>query len=188
MVHGVERKRDEGGMSVSRHGIPWSEEELAILREFYQEMPLEELAKKLPGRTLTAIERAANRRGIKKTRSKVHEFLTPAGLRRFKELVEKHKTMEGVAREIGVLACTISHWRRTYAPIQNIFDEVLYKEKRKKSMPQPLEAIGESAEDPLGECAGCPYPRQIGRSQYGCYWPTCLRDDLRRLRSGTNAE
>ena len=157
--------------------MPWSEEELAILREFYRKMPLEELAKKLPGRTLAAIERAANRHSIKKNRSKVHEFLTPAGLRRFKELLEKHRTMEGVAREIGVLACTISYWRRTHVPIQNIFTEVLYKEKRKKPMPQPLYPLGESAGG-LGECAGCPYPRKIGRSKYGCYWPTCLRDDL----------
>jgi len=148
VVHGVERKRDEGGMSVSRHRMPWSEEELAILREFYRKMPLEELAKKLPGRTLAAIERAANRHSIKKNRSKVHEFLTPAGLRRFKELLEKHRTMEGVAREIGVLACTISYWRRAHVPIQNIFTEVLYKEKRKKPMPQPLYPLGESAGGP----------------------------------------
>lgn len=173
---------------MSRHGMAWSEEEVAILREFYQKMPLEELAKKLPGRTLTAIKGAADRYGATKNRTKVHEFLTPAGLRRFQELVEKYRTMEGVAREIGVHSNTISYWRRTHVPIRNIFAEVLYKEKRKKPAPQPLDPLGECAGDPLGECAGCPYPRKIGRSQYGCYWPTCLRDDLRRLRSGTNAE
>mgnify|MGYP003808403819 CR=1 FL=1 len=170
VVHGVEQKRDEGGMNVSRDGMTWSKEEIAILREFYQKMPLEELAKKLPGRTLIAIKGAAGRYGVTKNRTKVDEFLTPEGLRRLKELVEKHRTVKGVAREIGVRAYTISCWRGTYAPIDNIFAEVLSKEKRKKPAPQ--------TRDPLGDCAGCPYPRQIGRSKYGCYWPTCLRDDL----------
>ena len=39
VVHGVEQKEMKGEMNVSRDGMAWSEEEVAILREFYQKCP-----------------------------------------------------------------------------------------------------------------------------------------------------